>query len=378
MELNINRLKALGKKDLNELDKEIKIYSEKNDSILDETLDGLQKKISDSSTFLKSIVSEYNEKKAKLSRYTGILEQINLDYEKYDKLLHESQEETNKIEGEINSRKAEFQKLRDTYENLSQTKLGLEKELESAKNILSALTVKQNEEIASIKTEIQKYVIEIKSKKMEHFTKYNNFAEDINKALVIDTSINEYERIFESKKDDFVRILCRNSENYFNMRRIFQESPDNFHNINEFYTIHNKICGAGDYNCSKCGYTQYKPCGGGGWIPLNTSKYGSCGICHCPKKSQMLRIKGEWIKKVYRVILKDSVKDSELSYLIEQLDYDTLYNLFLNSGVFDVKHFTVFEFVCFLSFIGSDGFPEIFKSFTHINSFWKSRTEYYS
>ena len=76
------------------------------------------------------------------------------------------------------------------------------------------------------------------------------------------------------------------------------------------------------------------------------------------------------------------VKDSELCYLIEKLDYDTLYNLFLNSGLFDLKYLTVFEFVCFLSFIGSNGLPEIFilrnaKYNTTINNMWKKQTEYY-
>jgi predicted nucleic acid-binding Zn-ribbon protein len=366
MELRINRLKVLSQHDLEEMDKEIEKYKSTNNPVLNETLEELQRKISDSRRFLSSTKKEHKKKEKEIETLQITLEKNNKEYEElisqmsdFETQNDSLQKECSEISSKIDTSREQVDTSREQVEKLSKVKNELKIKLQSMTAHFESVQSKNDEMLRTIRQEIYEYTCKIKQSKQTHFEMYNKFVEDMNAAVVVDTEISEHEKLFASKKELFMRVLCRNMEKYNKMRvrvQNAQRAPENYSRINQkLFKGHGGYCG-GHLN-----FPHFKRCSSkGGFIKQGNTHQGvRCPsvICSCAELDEVIRISGDWFKESCYPLMKDFITDPELSYIIQKIHYEELFNLFTNSNIFDeeMKAFGVFEFLCFVSFIGSNG-----------------------
>jgi hypothetical protein len=65
----------------------------------------------------------------------------------------------------------------------------------------------------------------------------------------------------------------------------------------------------------------------------------------------------EWLLKHHKVICAKIIKNEQLNYIIQNTSYDELFELFKNSGSFNIDKYNVLEFLMLLAFLGNDGIP---------------------
>ena len=149
----------------------------------------------------------------------------------------------------------------------------------------------------TIRQEIHEYTSKIKQRKQDHFEMYNKFVEDMNAAVVIDSEISECEKLFVSKKDAFMSVLCRNMEKYCQMRQWLTNHVvilPRQNASNAFDKLHNKLCGSWD-SCEKCNFTRFILCSSGrGLVKYisggghNQGNCGSMGRCNHTKLDEFI------------------------------------------------------------------------------------------
>jgi hypothetical protein len=62
----------------------------------------------------------------------------------------------------------------------------------------------------------------------------------------------------------------------------------------------------------------------------------------------------KWLKENYQKILNNLVTHKELLYIINKVDYEQFYKLFINSNLID-EYDNPIEFLLLIAFIGSNG-----------------------
>lgn len=357
MELSINRLKVLGVHELEELDKEIENYTNKNNPLFNETLDELRRKIRDSNAFLSSTKSEYEEKERETEMKKMELDKKNQEYEVLIAKISDFEKQKESLEKECDEILSKTDESNKQVNKLNEVKNELEVKLQSMTTHFETIQSKNDEMLKTIRREIYEYTCKIKQSKQTHFEMYSKFVEDMNAAVEIETEISEYEKLFATKKEVFMGILCRNMEKYNTMRQFITQ---NIHNnwkdpTGYFRKMHQKICVTpecprGDhYFENQISNIQY----------INGKLCRWNGIRHesAIELDQYIRLVGQWLLMVCYSKMKDYITDPELCYLIDKVKYEELFNLFTDSNLFDeeMKTFSVFEFLCFISFIGSNG-----------------------
>ena len=275
-------------------------------------------------------------------QYLDLIEKIN-EFETQNKF----------IEKECDEILSRIDESNQQVENMNKIKNELEVKLQSMTAHFESIQSKNDEVLKTIQQEIQEYTCKIKQTKQTHFEMYNKFVEDMNAAVEIDTGISEYEKLFNSKKDVFMGVLCRNMEKYTKMRQFITQNIQigNRNITGWFCKLHQNIC-CGGLPCKKHIFNDIIRYNNGHLCEYRGGSYGP------PiKLEQYLRQIGEWLKIACYPKMKDYITDPELSYLIEKIKYEDLFNLFINSNLFgeEMKTFSVFEFLCFISFIGSNG-----------------------
>lgn len=357
MELNINRLKVLGQQELEELDKEIEKYKGMKSPLFDETLDELRKKLKDSQEFLSSTQSEHRSKENEINTKKSELENKNQQYSRLVKQISDFETQNASLEKECAEILSKIDESNEQINKLSKVKHELELKLQSMTAHFESVQSKNDEVLKTIRQEIHEYTCKIKQTKQTHFEMYNKFVEDMNAAVEIDTGISEYEKLFATKKEVFMSVLCRNMEKYNTMRQFLIEKIHTPYNdpTGCFHNIHRKICVTpecprGDHyfenQISNIRYNNGQLC-----------EWRNYGYGPQIELDQYMKQIGQWLVRVCYPKMKDYITDPELSYLTQKLKYEELFNLFTNSNLFDedMKTFSVFEFLCFISFIGSNG-----------------------
>tara|TARA_Y100000590_G_C15616246_1_gene975874 strand:- start:152 stop:1249 length:1098 start_codon:yes stop_codon:yes gene_type:complete len=355
MDLGINRLKLLNEKELKELDEQIQTYKETKNPLLITTLDELQRTVSDTKRFLNTITWETSEKESQIEQAKKDIDKNNNEYKLLCSHITELESEIDELERETDTIQSKIDESNSNVDKLTKVKDGLQIKLESITENFKVVELRNNEMLDKIRQEIYEYTCRIKHSKQTHFEMYNNFVEDMNVCVAIDTNISEYERIFNSKKEYFMSILCRNMDNYARTReRIKYIIADQQNN----YLIHDKLCsGNRQYGeCGKCNFIHFVSCSNGGGLYKYSTNHHCVSYNHT-KLDEVTRITGKWLKEICYPKMKDYITDPELSYLTQKIHYDELFNLFTTSKLFDeqLNTFSVFEFLCFISFIGSDG-----------------------
>ena len=358
MELNINRLKVLGQQELEELDKEIEKYKGMKSPLFDETLDELRKKLKDSQEFLSSTQSEHRSKENEINTKKSELENKNQQYSRLLKQISDIETQNASLEKECAEILSKIDESNEQINKLSKVKDQLELKLQSTTLHFESVKSNNDEMLHTIRQEIHEYTSKIKQRKQEQFEMYNKFVEDMNAAVIIDSEISECEKLFVSKKDAFMSVLCRNMEKYNTMRQFLIENIHTNHKdpTGCFHNLHRKICVTpecprGDHyfetQISNIRYNNGQLCE---WR-------NGCGYGPQIKLDQYMKQIGQWLVRVCYPKMKDYITDPELSYLAQKLKYEELFDLFTNSNIFDeeMKTFSVFEFLCFISFIGSNG-----------------------
>ena len=360
MELNINRLKVLGQQELEELDKEIEKYKGMKSPLFDETLDELRKKLKDSQEFLSSTQWEHRSKKNEINTKKSELENQNQQYSRLVKQISDFETQNASLEKECAEILSKIDESNEQINKLSKVKHELELKLQSTTLHFETVQSNNDKMLDTIRQEIHEYTSKIKQRKLDHFEMYNKFVEDMNAAVVIDSEISECEKLFVSKKDAFMSVLCRNMEKYCQMRQFLIENIHFHTNHNDptgyFRILHKKICVTpecpdGDHyfenQISNLRYNKGQLC----------ECRNGCGYGPVIKLDQYMKQIGQWLVRVCYPKMKDYITDPELSYLAQKLKYEELFDLFTKSNIFDeeMKTFSVFEFLCVVSFIGSNG-----------------------
>jgi len=369
MDLSINRLKLLGEKELKDLDEQIQIYKDSKNPFLDSTLDELQRKHGEFSRLINKMKSDEQLKEKEIDQLQQNITGYHSDYESVSSHITELEGKNVSLKEEYDTIQPKIDESNSKVDKLNKVKDELQVKLESITESFKIIEIRNNEMLDKIRQEIYEYTCKIKQSKQTHFEMYNTFVEDMNASVAIDTDISEYEKIFNSKKEYFMSILCRNMENYIKMRQSVQgnqRSPDN-----TFHTIHSKLCDCASIPCGKCNYTCYHRCQRGNYFEYKSGgchSQGNCGgSCHHTKLDQVTQINGEWLKESCYPTMKNYISDPELSYLVDKLNYDSIFKLFITSNLFDeqLKTFSVYEFLCFISFIGSNGNCSLFDYFKY-------------
>ena len=361
MDLSINRLKILGEEEIQRLDMKIEEYKNSNQaSILDKSINDIKVQISDMSNICRDLNNDIISKTEQFELLTTQLNDNRYNYELYinkiDALEHSIQE----LQINNSTKETKLIEMKQHIDKLTETELKLKEQLLILNQKNEDYKLKYIEEKERIEFKIKQLEMEIKQSITTNFKLYNDFVLDVkninvdcdNKKEIND---NSYQMAFNNIKNDIGGYLMKNYHKLHGKTHPLTISNDSgFIRIsNEMVYIHNKICEIKDIAnsnmkiCVKCNFSYINDYN---WeVRDQHKKHSSDSIF---KQHEDLSYK--WLKENYQKILNNLITHTELLYIINQLNYDDFYKLFIDANLID-EYKSPIEFLLLIAFIGSNG-----------------------
>ncbi len=355
MDLSINRLKILGEEEIQRLDLKIEEYKNSNQpSILDKSINDIKVQISDMSNICLDLNNDIISKTKQFELLTEQFNDNQRNYELYSNQIIVLEKSIQELELNNSNKEIELIDMKQLIDKLTETELKLKEQLLILNQKNNDYKLKYTKEKEMIELKIKQLEIEIKQSITTNFKLYNDFVLDV-KNIKIDSTVEDYKMndnqiVFNNIKNDIAGFLMKNYHLLCkNTHPLINSNESGFTRIsNEMVNIHNKICVMHAHQvCIICNFScigDYNR-----EVREQMNRHNPDNIFN-----QHKQLSYKWLKENYQKILCKLVTHTDLLYIINKLNYDDFYKLFIDSNLID-EYENPIEFLLLIAFIGSNG-----------------------
>jgi hypothetical protein len=299
--------------------------------------------------------------KSAIKDRTAILQQMEQDISVFEGNMLHHQQKVKHLDSKLKQLEYEYKSREETTSNMEQSIKDIQAQISKYESDI----LEQNEAIEQLH-DIKTFELELLDNTSPKWCENTFNLIKYNLVSVLSKNIGKFKSInnsmmIDNNKGRYI------TDAYGHNRRLEKEYPIDI--------IHQKICChlSGNYmgsysthlfNCNKCTYQH------SGYFRATDNNNNRIDFYSADdsRYKEYEKQASEWLKKDYKKVLtglkgyntktKESFSfftNKELLDIIDKVEYTEFLNLFLNCELFDISHYSPYEFIQLVFFIGSNG-----------------------